>query len=205
MSHPRCTVLLFLQLTAEHKGVEDREFLVWEQESRRLLWSEQSQQDAVFRDSRAQAVASGWPSCGCQFWQPEKWRHFRGLGAQVVRFRIFHQDFLLDRLWNMIKDRPGVILPWQLISRLCIISFIGWGLGWHRTCLQIPNVQPRVSHSGKTCVLNLAVGWMCLSHEFMDEQESEQFSDITSEAGSRSPPPRGVFSGHCELCFHGWT
>lgn len=43
----------------------------------------------------------------------------------------------------------------------------------------------------------------------MDEQESEQLSDITwenkSEAGSQSRPPRGVFSGHCDLFFRGWT
>lgn len=52
------------QLTDEHKGGEDRKFLMWE-ESRRLLWPEQNQQDAVFRETRAQAVAAGWPSCGC--------------------------------------------------------------------------------------------------------------------------------------------
>lgn len=36
------------RLTEEHKGGEDRKFLVWE-ENRRFLWPEQSQQDAVFR------------------------------------------------------------------------------------------------------------------------------------------------------------
>lgn len=55
------------QLAAEHKGGEDREFLVWDghsrlwnnrdkAQSRRLIWPEQSQQDAVLRETRAQAV-----------------------------------------------------------------------------------------------------------------------------------------------------
>lgn len=54
------------RLTEEHKGGEDRKFLVWE-ENRRFLWPEQSQQDAVFRETRAQAVAAGWPSCDVGF------------------------------------------------------------------------------------------------------------------------------------------
>lgn len=97
------------QLTAEHRGREDSEFLVWNRhsrlwnewdkaQSRRLIWLEQSQQDAGLGESRAQAVAPHWPSCGCRLLHPEKWRDFRGLGAEVVRFRIFNQDFLLDRL-----------------------------------------------------------------------------------------------------------
>lgn len=123
------------QLIAEHKDGKDREFLVWDghfslwndrdkAQNRRLIEPEQSQQDAVLRDTGAQAVVPRWPSCGCRLLQPEKWRDFRGLGAEVVRFRIFDEAFLLDRL-KCDKEQAWAIPPWQLKSCLCTVSFIG--------------------------------------------------------------------------------
>lgn len=90
--------------------------------------------------------------------QSAKRGDFRGFWVEVVNFRIFYQDFLWDRLWNMIKDWPRVHSTMTAFVELGHTCFCIFELYWTVTCLWIPRVQPRAGHRGEKCVLNLVVG-----------------------------------------------
>lgn len=60
----------------------------------------------------------GWPFWGVGVLWQEKWGDIRGFWAEVIGFWISYQDFLLDRLWNMIKDDPGVHSPMTALITL---------------------------------------------------------------------------------------